>query len=298
MAARALRSVKSLARIGSWAQLKNATDEPVRLHRSKSGKDKEKDDGAQKKKGTKDADVVQARRSSGSSFEAGHLSASPEVTRSLGKKKRSGMLILPGMSPPIRLPTSRSGSNASSLGGYGVPINSPGLAVDSALAMCAGRERLPSTMSTASSLRPMSTSSGDSGASSVKWDEEGLETVKERRRKERESRKSSRDAERGAKSSKESRMHSGEGRKRTPVTAIFGFPQTISPTVGNPMLTVEEATADGHDVDDLETTPAKKPRPRPLSEHMLGKSRPLAMHEEESGMYFYRYEVVNLLTKV
>ena len=67
--------------------------------------------------------MVQARRSSGSSFEAGHLSASPEVTCSLGKKKRSGMLNLPGMSPPVRLPTSRSGSNASSLGGYGVPIN-------------------------------------------------------------------------------------------------------------------------------------------------------------------------------
>ena len=88
-------------------------------------------------------------------------------------------------------------------------------------------------MSTASLLRPMSTSSGDSGASSVKWDEEGLETGNERRKKERESRNSSQDVKLGAKGSKESRRDSGEGRKRIPVTAIFGFLQTISLTFGN-----------------------------------------------------------------
>ena len=83
------------------------------------------------------------------------------------------------------------------------------LAVDSALAMCTQRERLPSTMSTASSLRPMSTSSGNSGASSVKWDEDGLETVKEGERV----KKGLSGCEAGVKSSKESRRDSGEGRK-------------------------------------------------------------------------------------
>lgn len=34
-----MRSVKSLARIGRRAQLKNTTDEPVQLHKSMSSKD-------------------------------------------------------------------------------------------------------------------------------------------------------------------------------------------------------------------------------------------------------------------
>ena len=309
VAARALRSVRSLARIGSWAQLRNTTDEPALPPKSKSGKEKEKGYGTQKKKkkktttGISSADATKSRRSSGSSFEAGHLSASPEITCSLGKKK-SGILNLPGMSAPVRLPTSRSGSHASSLGGYGVPINNAPPGVDSAFALGIQRDRLPSTMSTASSLRPMSTSSGDSGASSaisVRWDEEGLETVKEMRKKEKESRRSSQDSERVAKSSKESRRHSGEGRKRTPVTAVFGFPEAISPTDGNPILTVEEATADGHDVEGLENplqaTPVTKPRPRPLSEQMLGRSRPLAMHEEDLGKYSHLYKNTSLLMR-
>ena len=57
--------------------------------------------------------------------------------------------------------------------------------------------------------------------------------------------------------------------------------------MGNPILTVEEATMDDHDVDGLssavQTTPIKKPCPRPLSEQLLGRARPQAMHEEESG---------------
>ena len=57
--------------------------------------------------------------------------------------------------------------------------------------------------------------------------------------------------------------------------------------MGNPILTVGEATMNDHDVDGLssavQTTPVKKPRPRPLSEQLLGRARPQAMHEEESG---------------
>ena len=56
---------------------------------------------------------------------------------------------------------------------------------------------------------------------------------------------------------------------------------------GNPIPTVEEATTDNHDVDGLssavQTTPVKKPHLRPLSEQLLGRARPQAMHEEESG---------------
>lgn len=100
-------------------------------------------------------------------------------------------------------------------------------------------------MSTASSLRPMSTSSGNSGASSVKWDEDGLETVKEG-----ESRKASQDAKRGRKVLRKVGGILGKGGNEF-LSLLSLASQTISPTVGNPMLTVEEATADGHDVDDL-----------------------------------------------
>ena len=57
--------------------------------------------------------------------------------------------------------------------------------------------------------------------------------------------------------------------------------------MGNPIPTVEEATTDNHGVNGLSSavqmTPVKKPCPRPLSEQLLGRARPQAMHEEESG---------------
>ena len=89
------------------------------------------------------------------------------------------------------------------------------------------KDRVPSTKSNASSLRPLSTSSGESGAlggSSVKWDEERLESVRERRRKERVERLVEKEKEGGktskGKTEKESRKYV-DGRKRTPLMAVF-----------------------------------------------------------------------------
>ena len=310
-----MRSIRLLVRIGSWAQLKNTSKEAPHPSKAKSGK--ENKDSMQKKTkkkaavGISSADIAKLQRSSGSSFEAGHLSTSPEVPRSLSKKQ-SGILGLPGMSATMRLPAPRSGSNASSLGSYGAPISNGKLSVNPGSILASNqRDRLPSAVSTTSSLRPLSLSSVDSGASSgasVKWDEEGLETGKERRKLEREmkSRRESQDSERATSKSKngtkDSRRQSGEGRKRTSVTAVFGLSDASPPTTGNPILSIEEATTDEHDVGGLpspvQTMPIKKPRPRPLSEQLLGRARPQAMHEEESGNFLYLHTVRKKLTYI
>ena len=175
---------------------------------------------------------------------------------------------------------------------------------------------------------------------SVRWDEEGLESGKVRRSLEREvrSRKegldererekerekgSTRDPGRGKE--RESRRHS-DGRKRTPLTAVFpdtiatattataGAPTTVMmpvsaspPTAyhaGNPVVTVQEATIDGDEEGEMEKeneggltrrptleTPAKKARlrQRPVSEQLLlgGRSRPQGMYEEGSGGFSF-----------
>lgn len=80
-----------------------------------------------------------------------------------------------------------------------------------------------------------------------------------------ESLRSSKEHERGTTSH---RRLSGEERKRTPVTAIFGFLETIPaspPTTGNPILKVEEVTADWYDVKSLDgPVRTTKSRPRPF----------------------------------
>ncbi|KAH9487444.1 hypothetical protein JR316_0001520 [Psilocybe cubensis] len=313
--------------------------------------------------------------------------------KTLGAKKSSGMLLGLGYPSTMRLPNSSSmrvGSSASSIGAPG-SSDAPGLApspiitsnanaqanandnrlsVESAYAYATCR---PSSMlSSGSSLRPLSTtstnsrmssSSGHSGSgASVRWDEQGLQTVREMRRKERESREMEGDAEKDEKkerrSSKESRR-SSEGRKRTALMDVFPEVRrsldgaaAVSGTQAEenvqederademeedpeeearyrkrqkerdsasikrfsyPILTIEEATADGHgkpdDWDDVisgyesgsadgcseelgfkeekpvvDATPVKKARARPLSEQMLGRSRPKPMYEDEEGV--------------
>jgi serine/arginine repetitive matrix protein 2 len=433
IALRAIRSMRSLARMGSWAQMKgtshptaqemaeemaNAESEGEKRKekkkendgtlkekkKSKKGEDEEKKSkkrkkekgkseedgsGTVKKSSMKKAGKDKARtmRISTSSFEVGHLSASPEATKTLGTKKHSILGL--GLPSTMRLPRIRGGSTASSVilnAGSGMtqsnlaaapgaasaflnPNNQSGtltapqpsrLSVETAVQ--AGRDRAASVASSnGSSLRPVSVTSSNSRLStgssvissgaSVRWDEEGLETVREQRRKEREERRLSDDsvatnekAER--RTSKESRR-SSEGRRRMPLSSIF--PEVQHHHIGTamlqdvteesskveqedvvddqrddsdgvsmasfnttsssmrmrrrsygpyPILTIEEATSDGHG--DLEeetteseegktvpaTTPVKRARVRPLSEQLLGKSRPKAIHEDEEGESF------------
>ncbi|KIJ60131.1 hypothetical protein HYDPIDRAFT_32553 [Hydnomerulius pinastri MD-312] len=304
VAIRAMRSVRSLARIGSWAQLKN-TPNPDEVDAPAKDKDPEAKKRKKKKEKEKEKDKAKETiRYSGSSFEAGALTASPAASRtdskSLGRKKASILGL--GLPSTMRLPSSRSGSTASSIVTANTVSNR--LSVDSANILGGGilaRGRSGSTMSTASSLRPLSTSSCISGASSsssvaasVRWDEPALETVKENRRKEKESRREAKDKDKKSKKSKsgkESSRKTSDSRKRTPLAAIF--PGTLSereeeemvPNPAPPIVTIEEATVDGHGVEEDETssmeTPVKRARPRPMSEQLLGRSRPKAMYEED-----------------
>ena len=108
----------------------------------------------------------------------------------------------------MRLLAPCSGSNASSLVSYGAPISNGKLSVNPGSILASNqRDKLPPVVSTTSSLWPLSLSLVDSGASSgasVKWDAEGLETGKERRKLEREmkSRRESQDSERAMSKSK------------------------------------------------------------------------------------------------
>ncbi|KAG7090453.1 hypothetical protein E1B28_009569 [Marasmius oreades] len=322
IALRAMRSMRSLARIGSWNQLKNGTgpgegaDVETKVKKEEDGKKKakKKEKGAkEKKKGEKEVKQkskskakAQTVRSSGSSFEVGTLAASPNIAagkgQSLGKKKRSILGL--GLPSTMRHPTIRSGSTTSSIGANAATANNR-LSVESAMIL-ASRGRSGSTatsiMSSGSSLRPLSTTSttsresSGSSAASVKWDEEGLETVKELRRKEKESKRKSQE-ETGTKSKgkvdRESRRTSEE-RKRTPISDVFpeafDSVQTLNSSAapvscrGPPLLTLEEATSDGHgrsDDDVSLATPSKRVRPRPVSEQLLMKYRPRAIHEDD-----------------
>jgi hypothetical protein len=121
----------------------------------------------------------------------------------------------------------------------------------------------------------------------VRWDEAGLQTVKEVRKKERALKE--KDSTRKGKKSKETRK-SSDSRKRTPLAAIFpggmSEPHDDDVVASPPIVTVEEATVDGHGHSDLET-PIKRARPRPMSEMLLGRSRPKAMYEDENGASRY-----------
>ena len=301
VAIRAMRSVRSLARIGSWAQLKNTPNHDVA---AAPARDKESDGKKTKKKRDRERDKDKAKetiRYSGSSFEVGTLSASPagskHESKSLGKKKASILGL--GLPSTIRLPSSRSGSTASSIAANNFNNR---FSLDSANLLGSGilaRERSGSTMSTASSLRPMSAksrisreSSGSSGTASVKWDEAGLQTVKEIRRKDRESRSKEKKKSKKSKSGRDSTSAGklSDSRRRTPLAAIFPGSGRGEDVVES-MVIVDQTTVDGceytlhgtGDVNPPTQTPRKCVRPRPVSEQPLGRNRPRPFYEREDG---------------
>ena len=309
--------------------------------------------------------------SSSASAGAAHLGV-----QGVAQKKRSILGL--GLPSTIRL---RSGSTASSVlvGGANtvgpsfnaaaaaaaaaatpsVPTNTNNrLSVDSALNNIPAATPRPSSAlsnasSAGSSLRPISTTSTDSrlsrrssAASSVRWDEEGLETIRERRGRERaaadagDATAKDKAKEKADKRASKESKRSVEGRKRGSLASLF--PETARRTsyasseggwgsgadekggvghVGYPIVTIEEATVDGHGcVDDEEVedrmlvdesehqeedrmnvdgdeapattmTPVKqqKTRTRPVSEQMLKGSRPKAVYEDDEGSFFFSF---------
>ncbi|KAH9913689.1 uncharacterized protein BXZ73DRAFT_81864 [Epithele typhae] len=347
IAVRAIRSMRSLARMASWAQLSNdkegnAAPEPTQTTKPKSKDTKEKKEKAAKKEGeptkkkkkekTKEKESAKEKektisRYSGSSFEAGALSSQPspaphattvEGARTLTTRRKQSILGL-GLPSTMRLSTVRdaSGSSAGSVNAaIGVAQAPQRLSVDSAHLIMNAQGRPSSILSSGSSLRPPSTVSGisvetarsgrssTSSAASVRWDEAGIRTVKEMQRQERRTRREQEAAAataEGGKTKRDSRR-SSDSRRRTPISAIFPDAQyaagqrdstgSLSPPASiaeNPLVRVEEATADGHSAatdDERSTkseTPIKRSRSRPMSEQMLGRPRPQAVYDDDDG---------------
>ncbi|KAK0475256.1 hypothetical protein IW261DRAFT_1422569 [Armillaria novae-zelandiae] len=295
----ALRAMRSLARIGSWAQLRNPGNE--------NEAPKSKDVPKKPKAGKKDAEKKKKKpkdrqRNSTSSFEAGALTASPEVTRTLGYNKKRSIL---GLGLPstttMKVPAPRDASTTSSTMSH----DPPPVVDDNRLSVgCAADMGRPSSaMSTASSLRPKSPNSGtsrisSSSGASVKWDEAGLETVKDLRDRDRGIKRGIKE-EQKRRDSRGSRR-SSEGRKRMPLSDIYPeigqggegdetrhAEKGSSGTVDGkecPIVTVEAATYDGHEdpaADEaLMATPVRRARPRPASEQLLGRVRPQGIYED------------------
>ncbi|KXN81385.1 hypothetical protein AN958_04774 [Leucoagaricus sp. SymC.cos] len=317
IALRAIRSVKSLARIGNWAQMENQTgtlrEKEKKERKEKKEKRERKEEKVKEKEKERKETSARTLRLSTSSFEAGALTSPGPEPQTLGKKKRSILGLGIGLPSSIRLPPVRNGSTASSI----LQPTTNTLSVDGLGTRA--KERMGSTISTASSLRPMSMASS-SGASSttresrgsVKWDEEGLQNVKKEIQKEKKEKRKKRKEE-----GKESKR-SSEGRRRISITDVF--PDVASGqgddvihadqdkrmqkrfSTAFPIVTIEEATADGHDADteDIhnslvyggivkekekeegpQTTPVKRQRVRPMSEQLL---RPRAVYENEEGV--------------
>ncbi|KAI9060404.1 hypothetical protein FKP32DRAFT_1595485 [Trametes sanguinea] len=339
IAVRAIRSMRSLARMASWAQLSNDKEgnaavftaevtKPKTKEEKKTTKEKEekktKEKGdTMKKKKKKDKEKTKEKemgskekektiRYSGSSFEAGALSAqgSPaplrteDGARTLSRRKQSVLGL--GLPSTLRLATVRDASSSSTGSATGVPQAPPRLSVDSAHLILNAQGRPSSILSSGSSLRPPSTASGistfsggrsprssSSSIASVRWDEVNIRTAKETQRKERRTRRE-KEKESG-KTTRESRR-SSESRRRTPISEIFPETQmraqdgqkrepSLSPpasVMDHPIVRVEEATADGH------SAPTDDEREELAGETSLGetpvkRARPRPMSEQMLG---------------
>jgi len=343
-----MRSMRSIARLTSWSQPKadeketkkekadpeKDKEEGVERKRSKKSKKEKREKEIAEKKAAKEKKARDGTvKMSTSSFEAGSLSdadvpkASLEVPpegnipRTVGKKQSVLGLGLPSS---LRFGTVRSTASTATWSTTDAKEERPPTgtvrrtSVSSVMSLNPPTSRRPSsTLSNSSSLRPTSTASGKSRSSSnsasVKWDEEGLETVKEMRKKDREERRrNSIDSNvvlNGA--TKKGSKRSTEGRKRPLVSDLFQAVDTngrpTSPEVQSkrssaiskegPNVNIETATKDGHGhASGLETleTPVKRVRPRPMSEHVLSNTpRPQAIHNnvQREGRSFFRCEL-------
>lgn len=318
----ALRAMRSMARLTSWSQpradgketKKEKEEAPEKKKSKKSKREKET-------KGKKDGTV----KTSTSSFEVGTISSAciPKVSlevppedsapRTIGKKQSVLGLGLPSS---LRFGTVRSAVSTTTSSTTDSKEERPPTgtvrrtSVSSTMSLNLLTSRRPSsTISNSSSLRPPSTASGisrlSSGSASVKWDEDGLETVKEMRKKDREERRrNSTDSNAVLNdATKKGSRRSAEGRKRPLVSDLFAEVSISSRPTSvevqsqrssviskeGPIVNIETATNDGHghrsDSEILET-PAKRARPRPVSEQMLRNvPRPQGIYDNAERKY-------------
>lgn len=323
----ALRAMRSMARLTSWSQPKADEKE---TKKEKPDQRREKEEVAEKKKTrktkkekevaekkitkekAKDGTVKMSTSSVGvgSSSDTGTPKVSLEVPledhvpKAIGKKQSVLGLGLPSS---LRFGTVRSAASTATSSTTAAKEERPSTgtvrrtSISSTMSLNILTSRRPSsTISNSSSLRPPSTASAmsrsSSSSASVKWDEEGLETVKEMRKKDREERRrNSTDSNLVLNgTAKKGSRRSAEGRKRPLVSDLFAevdiSSRPTSPEVQSqrssiiskegPIVNIETATNDGHgSASDLET-PMKRARPRPMSEQVLSNMpRPQGIYE-------------------
>ena len=213
-------------------------------------------------------------------------------------------------SSSLRMQHKRSASVAcSTLSPAGLPVPAP-ITEFNRLSLDSSRTSLArsSTVSRASSFRPSTASRTTSRLSSgstasIRWDEQVLQSVKEQRNKER-AEKSERRASRDASTAR----RSGDARRRPAISSVFPDLNSLSVPEENDESCVDDGTATRHcaccqkgcfpvlsleeSTDDSRTDPPApeekkvKPlriRPRPVSEDMLGRTRPKPIHQSEDG---------------
>ncbi|KAJ7132975.1 hypothetical protein C8R46DRAFT_1048292 [Mycena filopes] len=355
IALRAMRSVRSMARLGDMVgggesegtvRVKKTvkvkakekvgveggpTKEEKRERKEREKREREAVKALEKEAEKKDKkEKKRAPKSSGSSFEVGALGTSPvQRKRSIlglglgnsGKGSttgRSGGMGI-GMGLPSALSIGRGaagGAKASTASSVFVAPPAPGVDPKRLSAEDVPGNGNVRRESTNSSLRPLSvlSSAGSSvgsrvsSGSSVRWAEEVVDRVRGKKRDSGEGGdKEKKEKEKEKKGSERESRRTSEGRRRTPLSDVFpslsrrssGAESAHSGRHGPPMLTVEEATTDGHGHGDEEeeegehivegsfeivsATPVKRARARPVSdEQTLGgvKARPRGIIED------------------
>ncbi|KAI0266456.1 hypothetical protein BC834DRAFT_129548 [Gloeopeniophorella convolvens] len=268
IAVRAMRSMRSMARLPTWTGAKSTeTAPPVPcVKRDKMPNETMK---AKKKSLGRDQTV---KRHSGESFEAGTSIGPDAVSSEAPTTRKHGVMGL-GLPSSLRFGTVRSSSAGSS----------GRLSTSSFKGLAHNRGRSTSGASTASSLRPRSTTSrvSSSGSSSVKWDEERLETVKEARRQER------------IPAPYDGTRHDSTGKRPRNVLADLFSGHSSQPTLlkpafkaPEPAVNLKEASVDRQPSlgGAPAATPYKQARVRPASDQMVGADRPRAMRGDPEGV--------------
>ena len=334
--------MRSMARLPSWSQSKvdekDAKKEKIDQKKEKEGVEKKKSKKSKKEKEVVEKKTAKEKKArddgtakvSTSGFEAGSIGGAgipkvslevlPEdrVPKTIGKKQNVLGLGLPSS---LRFGTVRSAVSTATSSTTDTREERPSTdtvrrtSISSTMSLNLLTSRRPSsTVSNSSSFRPPSTASGmsrsSSSSASVKWDEEGLETVKKMRKKDREERRRNSTDSNAVltDATKKGSRRSAEGRKRPLVSDLFAEVEIdnrpTSPEVQSqrssviskegPLVNIETATNDGHGhVSDSETleTPMKRVRRRPMSEQMLSSTpRPQGIYNNvERKARSFRY---------
>lgn len=263
IAIRAMRSMRSVARLANWSNGKPIEKDTL-LPTQSIKKHKQSTD-AKKSKKTEKRDIDSGRhqmtsRLSGSSSEAG-MPANVNTPHIQASTARKHNVLGLGFPSGFHFGTMRSSSAESSSQITTGSENALSLA-------CRGRSS--STMSAASSLKPMSAKSRISSASSasVKWVEERLETVKVACRRERASEQ--RD---------ETTQYNSQG--ACPRGAIVDvFPEHTSAQRQICAVEVDEHLVPGSEP---MATPRRQTRVRPASDQMVGKERLGSIRHDSDG---------------